>query len=164
MYRFGVLSLLLGGLSLGACGSSSHLEAPREAVTGVDSGTVLLHAAYSGFSESDRFVVRDSARWARVWATAFARQTPVPPLPSVDFAREMIVVAALGARPSGGYDIAIAGVAPGAGGVAVLVVTTAPGDDCFTTAAITEPVVMVRVGAVAGLIRFHEQAETRSCR
>jgi hypothetical protein len=66
--------------------------------------------------------------------------------------------------PSGGYDIAIEGVAPEAGGAAVLVATTAPGDDCFTTAAITEPVVMLRAGAVEGLIRFHEQAETHSCR
>jgi len=164
MYRLGMLSLLLGGLPLGACGSSSHPEAPREAVTGVDSGAVLLHAAYSGFSESDRFVVRDSAHWARVWETAFARQTPVPPLPAVDFARDMIVVAALGARPNGGYDIAIEGMAPEAGGAEVLVATTVPGDDCVTTQAITEPVVMVRVGAVAGLIRFHEHAETHSCR
>jgi len=163
MYRFGVLSLLLGGLPLGACGSSSHPEAPREAVTGVDSGAVLLHASYSGFSESDRLVVRDSAHWAGVWATAFARQTPVPPLPAVDFARDMVVVAALGARPGGGHDIAIEGVAPEVGGAAVFVATTAPGDDCVTTAAITEPVVMLRVGAVAGPIRFHERAVTRSC-
>lgn len=164
MYRFGVLSLLWGGLPLGACGSSSHPEAPREAVTGVDSGAVLLHAGYSGFGESDRFVVRDSAHWARAWATAFTRQTPVPPLPAVDFARDMIVVAALGTRPTGGYDIAIEGVAPEAGGAGVRVATTAPGDDCVTTQAITEPVVMVRVAAVAGLVRFHERAETHSCR
>jgi hypothetical protein len=59
-----------------------------------------------------------------------------------------------------GYDIAIEGVAREAGGAEVLVATTAPGDDCFTTQAITEPVVMVRVGAVAGLIRLHEHAET----
>jgi protease stability complex PrcB-like protein len=163
MCHLGVLSLLLGGLLLDACGSSTHPEAPREAVTGVDSGAVILHAAYSGFGEPDRFVVRDSAQWAGVWATAFARQTPVPPLPSVDFATEMVVVAALGARPSGGYDIAIEGVAPEVGGAAVRVVTTAPGDNCYTTAAITEPVVMLRVGAVAGRIRFHERAETRFC-
>ena len=164
MHRFGVLALLLGGIALGACGSSSHAEALREAVTGVDSGAVLLHAASSGFGESDRFVVRDSVHWARVWDTAFARQAPVPPLPAVDFATEMVVVAALGTRPSGGYDIVIEGMASEAGGAAVLVATTAPGDDCFTTAAITEPVVMVRVGTVAGPIRFHERAETHSCR
>ena len=79
IYHLGVLSLLLGGLLLEACGSYSHPEAPSEAVTGVDSGAVLLHAAYSGFGEPDRFVVRDSAQWAAAWANAFARQTPIPP-------------------------------------------------------------------------------------
>jgi hypothetical protein len=164
MYRFGVLSLLLGGLPLGACGSSSHPEAPREAVIGVDSGAVLLQTGYSGFSQSDRFVVRDQVHWARVWDTAFAAQTPVPPPPAVDFTKDMVVVAALGSRPTGGYGIAIKGVAPEPDGAEVLVATTAPGDDCVTTHANTQPVVMVRVGAVAGLIRFHERAETHSCR
>jgi PrcB C-terminal len=162
--RFGGLSLVLGGLSLGACGSSSHTEAPQEVAAELDSGSVLLHLGYSGFGEPARLVVRDSAQWAGLWATAFARQTTAPPLPAVDFDSDMIVVAALGARPSGGYDIAIEGVAPGKGGAVALVTTTVPGKACYTTAAITEPVVMLRVGAVAGRVRFLEQMETRSCK
>jgi hypothetical protein len=163
MLSFRAVSLLLGGLRLGACGAGSSPEAPGEPFTEVDSH-VLLHTAYSGFTEATRFVVRDSAHWAGVWATAFARQTPVPPLPAVSFANEMVVVAALGARPSGGYDIGIEGVAPEGDGAAVHVVTTAPGDDCITTAAITEPVVILRMAAVGGTVRFPERAETRSCR
>jgi hypothetical protein len=162
VYRFGVLSLLLGGLSLEACGSSSHPEAPQEVAAGLD-GPVLLHLGYSGFGEPARLVVRDSAMWAALWATAFARQTTVPPLPAVNFATDMILVAALGARPSGGYDIAIEGLAPEAEGAVAFVTTRVPGDECYTTAAITEPVVMLRVSGVTGRVRFLEQTETRSC-
>jgi hypothetical protein len=163
MHRVAVLALLFGALPLSACGSNSHPEAPRDAVTELDAGSVLLHAGYSGFDDPERLVVRDSVHWAGVWATAFERQTRVPPLPAVDFAREMVVVAALGARPSGGYDITIEGVVEELGGAVVFVVATSPGDDCYTTAAITEPVIMLRAAAVAGRIRFEERAETRSC-
>jgi hypothetical protein len=163
VYRVGVLSVLFGGLSLGACGSSSHPEAPQEVVTELDPGALLLHLGYSGFGESARLVVRDSAEWAVLWATAFARQSTVPPLPAVNFARDMVLVAALGTRPSGGYDITIEGVAPEVEGAVVRVTTTVPGEECYTTAVITEPVVMLRVSAVAGRIRYLEQTETRSC-
>jgi hypothetical protein len=163
VYRFGVLSMLISGLSVGGCRSSSQLEAPQEVAAELDSGSILLHLGYSGFSEPVRFVVRDSAQWAVLWATAFARQITVPPLPAVDFERDMILVAALGARPSGGYDIGIEGVRPEQGEAVALVTTTVPAEECYTTAAITEPLVMLRVGAVAGGMRFSEQTETRSC-
>ena len=163
MYRFRALSVLVSALSLGACGSSSHTETPQEVVRGLDSGELLLHLGYSGFGEPARLVVGDSAEWAARWATAFARQTSIPALPTVNFARDMVLVAALGARPSGGYDIAIEGVAPEEAGAVVLVTSTVPSDECGYTAAITTPVVMLRVGAVADGIRFLEEAETRSC-
>jgi PrcB C-terminal len=163
MYPLVVLILLVGGLTLGACESSSNPKEPREAITAVDPVAVVLHTGYSGFDASERFVVRDSARWADAWATAMANYTPIPPLPVVNFEKDMIIVAALGARPSGGYDIAIEGVAPESDGALVLVGTTAPGSDCITTAAITAPVVMIRVPSVAGRIRFQERAEVRSC-
>jgi hypothetical protein len=75
----------------------------------------------------------------------------------------MILVAALGARPSGGYDIAIESVAPAKGRAVALVTNTVPGEKCYTTAAITQPVVMVRVGAEADRVRFLEQTKTHSC-
>ena len=163
MCRFRVLSLLLGGLSLGACGSSFRPEAPRESLEELDSGSVLLHLGYSGFDEPARLVVRDAAQWEALWATAFARQTTAHPLPAVDFESDMILVAALGARPSGGYDIAIEGLTPEMDGAVALVTSTAPGAECYTTAAITEPVVMLRVAAVSGPIRFQEETETHAC-
>jgi PrcB C-terminal len=156
------LSVLVGAIALSACGSGSHPEAPRE-VLGADSSAVLLRAEYSGFTKAERLVVRSSVQWADVWATAFAQQTPVAALPDVDFSTEAVIVAASGTRPSGGYHIAIESVTQETGGIGVVVRTTSPGGSCVTTAALTQPVIMLRVDASAGPIRFHERSVTHAC-
>lgn len=81
----------------------------------------------------------------------------------MDFSREMIIVAALGARPSSGYDISIDRAAVANAAVVVEVTSTTPGADCVLLAVITTPVVMARVPASYGPIRFIEQERTRQC-
>src|SRR4051812_24774009 len=95
-----------------ACGSGSGFTQPHP---GTSLTIVRLRdepysfSFNSGFDQPARVVVRDAATWRLVWNQVFLRQTPVPPLPSVDFSREMIVVVALGSRSSGGYSILLDG-------------------------------------------------------
>ncbi|HEU4508677.1 MAG TPA: hypothetical protein VFR78_10595 [Pyrinomonadaceae bacterium] len=55
--------------------------------------------------DQTRLVVRDRDTWVQVWSRI--NRPPEPPLPEIDFAREMLVVAAMGWRPSSGYRIII---------------------------------------------------------
>ena len=57
-------------------------------------------------SDQLRVVVRDRDTWEQVWAHINPVPNP-PPLPEVDFTREMLVVAAMGLRPSSGYRIIV---------------------------------------------------------
>jgi hypothetical protein len=157
-----VLSLLVGGMGLAGCRSPTDTQAVQD-LGPEQEHEVILRAGYSGFNSSERLVVRNDSHWADVWQTAFALQTPVPPLPAIDFSTEMVLVAALGARPSGGYGIAIDELAPEGNGIAVLVTATSPGSTCFTTQAITQPVEIVRVHAVPGAVSFQERARTHQC-
>jgi hypothetical protein len=161
-YRSRVLTVLLGGFGMTACGSSSPAETPETGKVLKPEAT-LLHQHYSGFGESQRLVVRDPGTWASVWARAYALQTPVPSLPEVDFSKEMVLVAALGGRPTGGYDIAIEGVLAEAEATRAFVTATAPGRNCVTTQALTQPVVAVRVSAAEGAVEFEERRRTHSC-
>jgi PrcB C-terminal len=155
--------ILLLAVTFIACAPGTQPDGPREAFTGDDPATVLLHTAYSGFDQEARLVVRDLSGWNDVWSIAFARHTPTPPRPAIDFATEMVVVAALGSRPSGGYGIAIEGVSPETGGVEIDVVTTSPGSGCIVTGALTQPVMMIRMAAADGAVRFRNRAEVRAC-
>lgn len=55
-----------------------------------------------------------AAAWLDVWKRIHSRDprlgpSPVPPLPEIDFSREIVVVAAMGSRPTAGYFISIDG-------------------------------------------------------
>ena len=119
---------------------------------------------YSGLTTAQRLVVRDEAAWRDAWAAIWRDATPAPPLPSIDFAREMVVVAALGERNSGGYGILIDSAAASGGGLRVFVRTTSPGPRCFVTGALTQPVDAARLPRVDGPVEFVERAEVTDCR
>src|SRR5262245_25321505 len=70
-------------------------------------GGPVAFSTYSGLIDSTRAVVRDSVRWRLLWERLNKPFYPRPALPPIDFQREMVVVAALGAKPSGGYGLLI---------------------------------------------------------
>ncbi|PYP90931.1 MAG: hypothetical protein DMD34_16545 [Gemmatimonadetes bacterium] len=53
------------------------------------------------FRDSVRMVVRDGAAWRTVWAQATSAQPAPPPLPAVDFEREMVLVVGAGKMTPG---------------------------------------------------------------
>ena len=52
----------------------------------------------SGVETAMRETLRDTAAWRTLWTRLTSRVGPPVPLPEVDFAREMVLVAALGER------------------------------------------------------------------
>jgi hypothetical protein len=118
----------------------------------------------SGFVNPARLVVRDAAHWQTVWAQIQQGGSPVPSLPDIDFSREMLVVAALGGRPTGGYSILIEGASePSHNLTAVAIRSISPGRRCFTTQAVTEPVDIARLPRREGVVRFVERSEITRC-
>jgi PrcB C-terminal len=118
---------------------------------------------YSGVRRPLRAVVRDSASWQQTWAEIWQGHSPVPALPSVDFQREMVIVVALGEKPTGGYSILLDGVLDSASGLTVQVRIVAPGARCGTTLALTQPVDVARVTRRDGQVNYAERAETQDC-
>jgi PrcB C-terminal len=110
-----------------------------------------------------RAVVRDAATWQLTWDEIWRDQSPVPPLPSVDFQREMVIVAALGEKPTGGYSILLEGVLESGSGLTVQVRSISPGARCATTLALTQPVDVARVTRREGRVLYAERTETQDC-
>lgn len=143
----------------GACGGSA--SGPGEQPSGIVLQPPELSSQHSAFTEPSRLVVRDEAAWAEAWATIHGPVSDPPPLPTVDFAREMILVAALGPRPSGGYTVTFSAVAQAGEGLRATVQETAPGPGCVTATVITSPVVVVRVMRVEGAVEFRDAPVAR---
>ena len=159
-------ALLLAGCA-GSVAEPSAATGPLLAATPLGNNGFPL-TTRSAIDAPERLVIRDAATWQAQWNAIWAGLTPTPALPPVDFTREMVVVAAMGTRATGGYTIRIdsaaaaAGVTPG-GGAVVWVTSASPGPHCFTTQALTHPVDAVRLPLVGGPVTFREQSQTVDC-
>ena len=118
---------------------------------------------YSGLSDSVRTVVRDSTSWIEVWRAINRPFYPPPPLPRVDFEHDMVVIAALGARPTAGYDIVIEGARQDSAAVEIALRTLSPAPGCPVSAAMTQPVDLATVPASPRTVRFREKSVIVPC-
>jgi len=94
-----------------------------------------------------RLVIKSREEFSDFWKRLTAPVPPgswVPPLPEIDFSKEMIVVSAMGSRPSSGYLIYIDGACEVDGQVEVFVSSVE--DGCGAELAIvTNPADAVRL-------------------
>jgi hypothetical protein len=123
----------------------------------------IAFAQYSGISEARNFVIRDAAGWNDLWQRIYATQTPVPPMPDVDFNTQMVVASSIGGRPSGGYEVLLTGAAHDTGGLVIAVRATSPGAHCFVTLAFTQPIDIARLAKTGGDVRFEQTQQTVDC-
>lgn len=124
----------------------------------------ITRVYYSGIEESRRAVIRSDLAWPGFWVELQGSLRPQPPVPSIDFSRDLVIAAAMGQRSSGGYSIEIREVAADEGKLFAVVVEVSPGANCFVTAALTQPVDVVRVPGMAGRdVAFVERKETHDC-
>jgi hypothetical protein len=155
------------------CGPTGTVV-PEESRTGASIGAPLLvtrlraepfsFTSASGYRAPQRAVIGDSAAWQAAWSTLWAGSTSAPPLPAVDFAREVIVLAALGERPTGGYQILVDSATAGeADGAVVHVRTVSPGARCNVFQALTQPVDVARLPRVRGPVTFRDHALVLEC-
>ena len=160
------LSLLVTALSLGCLDASNPpLGAPAVGARGAaDSPVPIGHAYSSDLGDPARLIIADSTTWAAIGAQVYAGLQPRPSLPTVDFRTQRVLLAALGQRHTGGDNIRIDGVVPFALGSVAYVTKTAPGLNCLTTQAFTQPVALVRVAPppVAPVV-VEQQAVVRDC-
>jgi hypothetical protein len=81
---------------------------------------------FHSFPTKDGFrqVIKTRGEFTDLWKRLLAPLSPdrwVPPMPEVDFSKEMVIVAAMGQRPSSGYGIIIDGACECDGRVEVYV-------------------------------------------
>jgi len=118
---------------------------------------------YSGIADSMRLVIRDAGAWRSYWSAIHRPFIPAPPVPDVDFTREMIVLAAMGTRPTGGFAIRIENARADSARILLLVRRTVPGTGCAVPASVTQPVDLARIPTTALPISFAERVDRTDC-
>ena len=126
-------------------------------------GLGLGFMTLGGPREPARLVIRQQEEWAEFWSGIGGPRVLAAAAPSVDFDSKMVVVAAMGQRPTGGYGVAVEGVYDSSGELYVEVLEWSPTVGCFTTQAFTAPVAIVVVSARDGPVHFMERKESKDC-
>lgn len=157
--------ILLAPLVGAACnGQQIPPGEPPAETTPVTPRPIPIEASYTGIEEPLRTLVRGQREWEDLWSRLAANRIPRPAPPPVDFSEEVVVVAAMGTRPSGGYAIRIDSLRYAKDTLWVDVTSLIPGPSCLTTQALTAPVAAVAVERRPNVTaRFVDREEARSC-
>ena len=124
--------------------------------------TRILSQRTTGFDEGAELVIRERAALESSWARVF-NQVQGNPAPAVDFARESVILVALGTRRTGGHDVRVDAITRSGDGAVVRYTATSPGPGCITTQGVTSPVDVVRTARIAGTVRFERQDVVQGC-
>jgi hypothetical protein len=123
----------------------------------------VLSEAYSGIEDRRRLVIRHPDAWRKFWTEAMRNRSPLPEPPTADFENEMVIVASMGRRGTGGYSIEIDAVTQLDDALTVVVTETSPGEGCFLTQALTAPVTAVKVPRSDATVKFEDRTRTQDC-
>lgn len=108
-------------------------------------------------------MIRDRETWDSVWKRLFRpTSTSLPPLPEIDFSREMLVIVSMGARPGGLHRIIVNSAHQLNNRVEVEVQSMSP---CGLALGIqTAPVDIVRIPKTDLTVTFREIEVKRGCK
>ena len=164
---------LVGALVIAGC-SDSDSTAPGAFDRRPPSGAVVVdtlplpEAATRWFwfgggpATPQRLVIHDQAAWAAFWTSVTWNMQPTPPVPEIDFTTSDVIVAAMGLRTTGGFEIAIEEVAD-TRTQRWVVVNEVTSRNCFTIQAFTYPFDVVRVPKSELPVEWIERQGTFDC-
>lgn len=166
--RYPLRTLSLASLALlwgGACTAQPPPSAePPAGSVEVAVEPIPIDGSYTGIAEPLRALVRSEGEWRDLWARLAANRIPRPAAPAIDFSERVVVVAAMGTRPTGGHAIRIDRVSYAGDTLWVEITSIAPGAGCVTTQALTAPVAAVAVARQPDVsARFLDREETLDC-
>lgn len=165
------LALFLCPGLLVACGRGSGPPLPPtpEPLARLEAAQRLYYDDSGGIADSLRLIVRDPALWRDIWDRATSTLGSPPPLPAVDFSREMVLVVAAGRmNPGDRVQVDSAGVRseldPDGRRREVMVATVRIILDCTGFEADVFPLDIVRVRRFEGPVQFlHARERAPDC-
>lgn len=117
----------------------------------------------SGVPNELMAAIRSDEDWRVQWGLASAHFGSPPPEPEVDFEKDMLLIAAMSSKGSGGYSVHIERVVERPDELVAHVRFTSPGARCGAIAVITSPADIVRLPKSEKNVRWQVERVSRDC-
>ncbi len=124
---------------------------------------VKLNAPSGALAGSEQRALTDEASWLKLWGQLTANVSPSPAIPRVDYTRDIVILAAMGDKHSGGFKVEITGATEQGGKVVVEVTETSPGQKCMNAMMMTSPVVLAAIPKQQAEVTFHVVKKIVDC-
>jgi PrcB C-terminal len=154
-------------VAIGAVGCSASLDGALPPGTRVALHRLRSDASsftyFSSLQQPERLVIRGAAAWRTAWASIWPNGAPIAAPPDVDFTKDMVVLGALGTRPSSGFAIRFDSAATNTDGITIWVATIRPGPHCGTATVLTQPVDIATLARIDGAVHFVDVPTVIDC-
>ncbi len=135
-------------------------DLPEDAVAISFERVPHLNGPFGGPPGPARLVIRDEGAWMEfLTGLAGPMLEELPEVRDVNFTRNIILVAALGQRPTAGYGVSIEAVYESGGRLFVDVLETTPEPGSVLAQVMSAPVAAVLVAVHVGPVTFMERSE-----
>lgn len=161
------ITSLVAVLALCSCGGESRpkLGHSRDAPTPgapVPFEVIVQTSSWTNLDVS-RAAITTPKEWVDFWVRCY-RPGRGPSRPDVNFETDMVLVATMGPRDTGGYSIAFERIEHGDGVLVAHVVETSPGPDCVVSQSLTAPATAILVHQPGVDVDFVERKAVNDCR
>lgn len=106
--------------------------------------TVLQQGTISAIDQERFEVIRNKPTFKSLWKQHNAAISPPPPLPNVDFSKDMVIAVFSGNKNTGGYVLNFDALENRGDRLEAILTLSQPGNQCMVAQVITAPFVIVK--------------------
>lgn len=110
--------------------------------------------SYSSISTAQNLLIKDEASWAKLWTEHVSNMMPAPPMPSVDFSKNMVLALFMGQKPNGCYGMNVVNVWRADGKLSVAIHRSVPVEASICTMALTSPAELIQLARTDEPVEF----------
>ena len=143
-----------------SCKSSKELSSKDNRIefTEIKSG---LNCNYNSFTTIE---IYDSKKLNTVWANLFAKYDRKPPIPTIDFEKNMLIAIALGERNSGSYSLQVESIIENKNNIKVIIDENKPGPSCITPSVMIYPFQLIKISLPKKPITYVKVLKIKDCK
>ncbi|MBI4895374.1 MAG: protease complex subunit PrcB family protein [Candidatus Aenigmarchaeota archaeon] len=124
---------------------------------------IIANGSNGGDVERGNYILKKATEWKDLWTKINYYNSPIPPVPDVNFSKEMVVALFAGRKYTSGYYIEVSHIDEKVDGITVFVKEYSPGVNCLTSQVLTYPFNIVKIPRTEKEIGFNTEEVVLNC-